>query len=144
MIELGVNIDHIATVRQARKTVEPDPVWAAALAELGGADCITIHLREDRRHIQDRDVHLLRFECGKGGIGECLNLELPESNLGFGRAGAPQHNFLAAQIDATCCSRRTSFRTVGCLTNFLPMPKLSHRPPKYSKLKKLRRCLSER
>jgi len=60
MIELGVNIDHIATVRQARKTVEPDPVWAAALAELGGADCITIHLREDRRHIQDRDVHLLR------------------------------------------------------------------------------------
>jgi len=60
MIELGVNIDHIATVRQARRTVEPDPIWAAALAELGGADGITIHLREDRRHIQDRDVHLLR------------------------------------------------------------------------------------
>ena len=60
MVELGVNIDHIATVRQARKTVEPDPVWAAALAELGGADGITIHLREDRRHIQDRDVNLLR------------------------------------------------------------------------------------
>ena len=60
MIELGVNIDHIATVRQARKTVEPDPVWAAALAELGGADGITIHLREDRRHINDRDVRLLR------------------------------------------------------------------------------------
>jgi len=60
MIELGVNIDHIATVRQARKTVEPDPVWAAALAELGGADGITVHLREDRRHIQDRDVTLLR------------------------------------------------------------------------------------
>ena len=60
MIELGVNIDHIATVRQARRTVEPDPVWAAALAELGGADGITIHLREDRRHIQDRDVNLLR------------------------------------------------------------------------------------
>ena len=60
MIELGVNIDHVATVRQARKTVEPDPVWAAAFAELGGADCITIHLREDRRHIQDRDLHLLR------------------------------------------------------------------------------------
>ena len=60
MIELGVNIDHIATVRQARQTVEPDPIWAAALAELGGADGITIHLREDRRHIQDRDVHLLR------------------------------------------------------------------------------------
>ena len=60
MLELGVNIDHIATVRQARKTVEPDPVWAAALAELGGANGITIHLREDRRHIQDRDVNLLR------------------------------------------------------------------------------------
>jgi pyridoxine 5-phosphate synthase len=60
MLELGVNIDHIATVRQARKTVEPDPVWAAALAELGGADTITVHLREDRRHIQDRDVNLLR------------------------------------------------------------------------------------
>ncbi len=60
MIELGVNIDHIATVREVRKTVEPDPVWAAALAELGGADGITVHLREDRRHINDRDVRLLR------------------------------------------------------------------------------------
>jgi pyridoxine 5-phosphate synthase len=60
MLELGVNIDHIATVRQARQTVEPDPVWAATLAELGGADGITVHLREDRRHIQDRDVNLLR------------------------------------------------------------------------------------
>lgn len=57
---LGVNIDHVATVRQARQTIEPDPVWAAALAELGGADGITIHLREDRRHIQDRDVRVLR------------------------------------------------------------------------------------
>ena len=60
MAYLGVNIDHVATVRQARMTVEPDPVWAAACAELGGADCITIHLREDRRHIQDRDFLLLR------------------------------------------------------------------------------------
>ncbi len=57
---LGVNIDHIATIRQARRTVEPDPVAAAVLAELGGADGITAHLREDRRHIQDRDVQLLR------------------------------------------------------------------------------------
>jgi len=57
---LGVNIDHVATIRQARQTVEPDPVWAASLAELGGADGITIHLREDRRHIQDRDVRVLR------------------------------------------------------------------------------------
>jgi len=60
MPELGVNIDHVATVRQARRTNEPDPVWAAALAELGGADSITIHLREDRRHIQDRDLAILR------------------------------------------------------------------------------------
>lgn len=59
MIELGVNIDHVATVRQARKTYEPDPVIAAALAEQGGADGITFHLREDRRHIQDRDVEIL-------------------------------------------------------------------------------------
>lgn len=60
MPKLGVNIDHVATVRQARKTVEPDPVWAAVLAELGGADQITVHLREDRRHIQDRDLEVLR------------------------------------------------------------------------------------
>src|SRR5437868_13488539 len=59
MAKLGVNIDHVATVRQARRTYEPDPVWAAAQAELGGADQITVHLREDRRHIQDRDVELL-------------------------------------------------------------------------------------
>src|ERR1700742_4765928 len=59
MAILGVNIDHVATVREARKTNEPDPVWAAALAELGGADAITIHLREDRRHIQDRDLRVL-------------------------------------------------------------------------------------
>ncbi len=59
MPRLGVNIDHVATVREARRTVEPDPVWAAALAQLGGADGITVHLREDRRHIQDRDIHVL-------------------------------------------------------------------------------------
>jgi pyridoxine 5-phosphate synthase len=60
MIELGVNIDHVATVRQARQTYEPDPVWAAVEAHLGGADGITVHLREDRRHIQDEDVRRLR------------------------------------------------------------------------------------
>ena len=71
MAELGVNIDHVATVRQARRTYEPDPVWAAALAELGGADGITIHLREDRRHIQDRDLTVLRET-----VTVKLNLEL--------------------------------------------------------------------
>ena len=60
MIELGVNVDHVATVRQARRTYEPDPVWAAVEAHLGGADGITVHLREDRRHIQDKDVARLR------------------------------------------------------------------------------------
>ncbi|MBI2880578.1 MAG: pyridoxine 5'-phosphate synthase [Candidatus Tectomicrobia bacterium] len=71
MAKLCVNVDHVATVRQARRTVEPDPVWAAVQAELGGAVGITVHLREDRRHIQDRDVHLLRKTVrGK------LNLEM--------------------------------------------------------------------
>ena len=60
MIRLGVNIDHVATVRQARRAAEPDPVAAAVLALLGGADGITVHLREDRRHIQDRDVWALK------------------------------------------------------------------------------------
>ncbi len=59
-MKLGVNVDHIATVREARKTNEPDPVAAAVLAELGGADSIVVHLREDRRHIQDRDLKILR------------------------------------------------------------------------------------
>ncbi|GAB5047046.1 pyridoxine 5'-phosphate synthase [Thermodesulfovibrio sp. TK110] len=60
MVILGVNVDHVATVRQARKTFEPDPVMAATLAIVGGADGITVHLREDRRHIQDRDLRVLR------------------------------------------------------------------------------------
>jgi pyridoxine 5-phosphate synthase len=60
VIRLGVNIDHVASVRQARRAAEPDPVHAAVLAELGGADGITVHLRGDRRHIQDRDVEVLR------------------------------------------------------------------------------------
>ncbi|MBI4615247.1 MAG: pyridoxine 5'-phosphate synthase [Planctomycetes bacterium] len=60
MIQLGVNIDHVATLRQARRGVEPDPVHAAVLAEMGGADGITLHLREDRRHVQERDLRVLR------------------------------------------------------------------------------------
>ena len=70
-MRLYVNIDHVATVRQARRTDEPDPVRAAVLAELGGADGITVHLREDRRHIQDRDVRLLAETVRTG-----INLEL--------------------------------------------------------------------
>ncbi len=71
MATLGVNIDHVATVRQARRTDEPDPVWAAVEAQLGGAACITFHLREDRRHIIDRDVPLLR-----GAVNVKLNMEM--------------------------------------------------------------------
>jgi pyridoxine 5-phosphate synthase len=71
MALLGVNIDHVATVRQARRTDEPDPVWAAVEAELGGADGITFHLREDRRHIQDRDAHVL-----KETVAVKLNMEM--------------------------------------------------------------------
>jgi pyridoxine 5-phosphate synthase len=74
-MRLYVNIDHVATVRQARRTDEPDPVRAAVLAELGGADGITVHLREDRRHIQDRDLRLL-METARTGV----NLELAASS----------------------------------------------------------------
>ena len=70
-MRLYINIDHVATVRQARRTDEPDPVRATVLAELGGADGITVHLREDRRHVQDRDVRLL-IETARTGV----NLEL--------------------------------------------------------------------
>lgn len=75
MVELGVNIDHVATLREARKTYEPDPVWAASMAELGGADGITLHLREDRRHINERDLRVMKqtVQCK-------LNLELACDN----------------------------------------------------------------
>ncbi|NJM56364.1 MAG: pyridoxine 5'-phosphate synthase [Synechococcales cyanobacterium RU_4_20] len=82
MLTLGVNIDHVATIRQARRTVEPDPVAAAALVELAGADGITVHLREDRRHIQDRDVRILRetvrthLNLEMGATGEMLDIAL--------------------------------------------------------------------
>jgi pyridoxine 5-phosphate synthase len=80
MTKLGVNVDHVATLRQARQTVEPDPVTAAAIAELAGADSITVHLREDRRHISDRDVEILRRT-----VRTRLNLEMAatESILGL-------------------------------------------------------------
>lgn len=75
MVRLGVNVDHVATIREARKTNEPDPVLAASLAELGGADSIVVHLREDRRHIQDRDLRLLRQT-----VKTRLNLEMGMSD----------------------------------------------------------------
>jgi pyridoxine 5-phosphate synthase len=71
LLTLGVNIDHVATIRQARRTVEPDPIAAAVIAELAGADGITAHLREDRRHMQDRDIYRLRET-----VRSHLNLEM--------------------------------------------------------------------
>ncbi|MBC02343.1 MAG: pyridoxine 5'-phosphate synthase [Phycisphaerae bacterium] len=87
MIELGVNIDHVATVRQARRTWEPDPVWAAVEAHLGGADGITVHLREDRRHIQDEDLRRL-----KELVQIKLNLEMAATDemVGIATAIRPQ------------------------------------------------------
>ena len=88
MATLGVNIDHIANVREARRTIEPDPVQFAFLAELGGADSITVHLREDRRHIQDRDIFLL-----KETIKTKLNLEMAATDemLGISKKLLPDY-----------------------------------------------------
>jgi pyridoxine 5-phosphate synthase len=94
MIRLGVNIDHVATVRQARRTIEPDPVAAAVLALLGGADGITIHLREDRRHIQDRDLQVLRQV-----VTNRLNLEMAavEEIVGIACAAKPDEATLVPE-----------------------------------------------
>lgn len=94
MAGLGVNIDHVATVRQARRTVEPDPVWAAAEAALGGASCITFHLRKDRRHINDRDARLLRET-----VTVKLNMEmsLDEEIVGIAAALAPNQATLVPE-----------------------------------------------
>ena len=105
MASLGVNIDHVATVRQARGTDEPDPVWAAAEAELGGADGITFHLREDRRHILDRDARLL-----KETVAVKLNMEM---------AIAEEVVDIAVQLKPDQCSlvpeRRQELTTEGGL-----------------------------
>ena len=105
MIKLGVNIDHVATVREARKTNEPDPVWAAAEAELGGADGITFHLREDRRHINDRDAELLRRS-----VAAKLNMEM---------AAAPEIVKIALKLKPDQCTlvpeKRAEITTEGGL-----------------------------
>ena len=90
-MRLHINIDHVATVRQARRTDEPDPVRAAVLVEQGGADGITVHLREDRRHIQDRDVRLL-METVRSGV----NLEI---------AATEEMTELAVELTADVLSR---------------------------------------
>ena len=105
MPKLGVNVDHVATIRQARKTDEPDPVWAAVEAELGGADGITFHLREDRRHIQDRDAQALRQT-----VGVKLNMEMAiaEEIVIFAEALAPDQCTLVPE-------RREELTTEGGL-----------------------------
>jgi len=105
MALLGVNIDHVATVRQARRTDEPDPIWAAAEAELGGADGITFHLREDRRHIGDRDAEVLRRT-----VAVKLNMEM---------AAADEIVAIAARLKPDQCTlvpeRREELTTEGGL-----------------------------
>ncbi len=105
MPTLGVNIDHVATVRQARRADEPDPVWAAVEAQLGGAACVTFHLREDRRHIIDRDVPLL-----KEVVTIKLNMEM---------AASPEIIAIAVKTRPTQCTlvpeRREELTTEGGL-----------------------------
>ncbi len=121
-MRLGVNLDHVATVREARKTVEPDPVQAAVLAELGGADGITVHLRGDRRHIQERDVELL-----KRTIKTRLNVEI-----------APTDEMIEIMLDilphqvTLVPERREEVTTEGGLDVVLQMDYLK---PKINRLK---------
>lgn len=93
-MRLGINVDHVATVREARQTDAPDPVRAAVLAELGGADDITVHLREDRRHIQERDVELL-LETVRTGI--TLELAADEEVLSLAEAWSPMQATLVPE-----------------------------------------------
>lgn len=105
MVRLGINVDHIATIREARKTYEPDPVAAAAAAEMAGADQITVHLREDRRHIQNRDVRLIREV-----VKTSLNLEMAAT-------AEMQEIALALKPDAACIvpEKREEVTTEGGL-----------------------------
>jgi pyridoxine 5-phosphate synthase len=115
MARLGVNIDHVATIRQARGGMEPDPVAAAAIAELAGADGITIHLREDRRHIQDRDLKLLRET-----VKTSLNLEM---------AATHEMIALALKVKPDICTivpeKRQELTTVGGLDVRLNMQNIA-------------------
>jgi pyridoxine 5-phosphate synthase len=105
MVRLGVNVDHVATIREARKTYEPDPVSAAVAAEMAGADQITAHLREDRRHIQNRDVRLIREV-----VKTALNLEMAAT-------AEMQEIALALKPDSVCVvpEKREEVTTEGGL-----------------------------
>ena len=105
MVRLGVNVDHVATIREARKTYEPDPVSAAVSAEMAGADQITAHLREDRRHIQNRDIRLIREV-----VKTTLNLEMAAT-------AEMQEIALALKPDSACIvpEKREEVTTEGGL-----------------------------
>src|SRR5579862_841565 len=113
-IRLGINIDHVATVRQARRAAYPDPVHAALLAEQSGADSITVHLREDRRHIQDRDVRSMR--------------PLLQTRMNLEMALVEEMLALACELKpADCClvpEKRTEVTTEGGLDAAAQMPRL--------------------
>jgi len=104
-MRLYINLDHVATIREARKTDEPDPVRAAVLAELGGAQAITVHLREDRRHINERDVRLL-LETVRSGVN--LELAVEEDVLRFAEEHKPMQATLVPE-------RREEITTEGGL-----------------------------
>ncbi|MCX7147811.1 MAG: pyridoxine 5'-phosphate synthase [Rhodocyclales bacterium] len=116
MIELGVNIDHVATVREARRTHEPDPVWAAVEAHLGGADGITVHLREDRRHIQDHDVRRLRelthikLNLEMAATEEMVEARLREVVARLADAGIVTSSFIDAELPQVEAAARIGVR----------------------------------
>jgi pyridoxine 5-phosphate synthase len=120
-IHLGVNVDHVATLRQARGTAYPDPLYAALLAEQSGADSITIHLREDRRHIQDRDVHIMR-----GALQTRMNLEMActDAMIALAEQVRPQDVCLVPEKRAELTTEGgldvvTHYATVGAATRRL-------------------------
>ena len=140
MIELGVNIDHVATLRQVRGTTYPDPVRAAVLGERAGADAITLHLREDRRHIQDRDVagcaaDHSKHEPGIGSDREMLQIALrvrphdvclvPERRRSSRPRAASMSSASERVRDAACCSPR---RASACRCSSTPIPPRSTPP----------------
>ena len=113
-IKLGINIDHVATLRQARRSPYPDPLYAALVAEQNGADSITLHLREDRRHIQDHDVHRMR-----AALQTRMNLEMAatEEMIAIAREVRPQDACLVPE-------KRTEVTTEGGLDVAAQVPRL--------------------
>ena len=121
-IRLGVNIDHVATVRHTRRGDEPDPVAAAVLALLGGADSITVHLREDRRHIQDRDVRLLRPVVPRLNFEMAVADEIVESRAEAGLVVARPIRMEAKQASSQIAALAGDIRPGRTIRNEFPRP----------------------